>query len=173
MVKFEGYGSMDIELYGASYKLLRMFLNRQTIKIMEDMGVEDNLFLDLQSQEIERLRNITASAANAAKFLTSHLIGDRCHLPWLIKKLHSIDLEFRSDRFLCDVLEMSVLMEVKTLKHRARYPVQKGFTLYGIMDETGTLEENQIFCIFQDKDGTKKVVVKKKVMTTLAPALHP
>lgn len=173
MVKFEGYGSMDIELCGASYKPLPMFLNRQTIKIMEDMGVEDSFFLDLQSQEIERLRKITTSAANAAKFLTSHSIGDRCHLSWLIKKLHSINLEFRSDRFLCDVLEMSVLMEVKTLKHRARYPVPNGLTLYGIMDETGILEENQIFCIFRDEKGTKKVVTKKNVMITRAPALHP
>jgi hypothetical protein len=69
MVKFEGYGSMDIELCGASYKPLPIFLNRQTIKIMEDIGVEDKFFLDIQSQEIERLRKITASAANAANFL--------------------------------------------------------------------------------------------------------
>ena len=173
MIKFEGYGSMDIEICGASYKPLPMFLNRQTIKIMEDIGVEDSFFLDLQSQEIERLRKIITSAANAAKFLSSQSIGDRCHLPWFIKRLYALDIEFRSDRFLCDVLEMSVLMEVKTLKHRARYPVPHGLTLYGIMDETGILEENQIFCIFQGNEGTRKIITKKNVMITRAPALHP
>jgi hypothetical protein len=41
------------------------------------------------------------------------------------------------------------------------------------MDETGIFEENQIFCIFQDKDGTKRTVKKKNAMITRAPALHP
>jgi hypothetical protein len=137
---------------------------------MEDIGVEDKFFLDLQSQEIERLRKTTTSATNAAKFLGSQSIG---HLPSLIKKVESLNLEFRSDKFLCDVLEMSVLMEVKTLKHRARYPVPDGLTLYGIMDETGILEENQIFCIFRDKLGKRRVIVKKHVVVTRSPALHP
>ncbi|KAL5318216.1 hypothetical protein ACEPPN_013275 [Leptodophora sp. 'Broadleaf-Isolate-01'] len=173
MVKFEGSSSLDLELCGASYRPLPMYLNRQTIKIMEDIGVPDSFFLDLQSQEIERLRKVTTSASNAAKFLTSHSIGDRVHLSWFIRKLAALGLEFRSDRFLCDILELSVLMEVKTLKHRARYPVSMGLTLYGIMDETGILEENQIFCTFQSEAGKKKIVTKKNVVVTRSPALHP
>lgn len=172
MIKFEGSNSQDLELCGASYRPLPLYLNRQSIKILEDMGVDDQWFLDLQSQEMERLRSATANAWNAAKFLTSHSIGDRVHLPWFIKKLSSMNLDFRADRFLCNVLEMSVLIEVKSLKHRARYPVPSGMTLYGVMDETGFLQENQIYCTFQ-QNGRRGVVTAQNVLITKSPALYP
>src|ERR1700722_1544443 len=108
MIKFEGSTSMDVELCGSSSRPLPMYLNRQVIKIMEDMGVQDSWFMDLQSQEVARLRKITATATNAAKFLKSQLIGEVGNLSWFIKRLSLLGLEFRCDRFLRDVLELSV-----------------------------------------------------------------
>jgi hypothetical protein len=171
MIKFEGSTSLDIELCGSSLRPLPMYLNRQVIKILEDMGVQDSWFLELQSQEVERLRKITASATNAAKFLKLQLIGEVGHLSWFIKKLCSLGLEFRSDRFLRDVLELSVMMQVRVMKYRARIPVPSGMTLYGIMDETGFLEEGQIYCTFTD--GKKRILVGKNLVITRSPALHP
>ncbi|KUJ21239.1 rna-dependent rna polymerase-like protein [Mollisia scopiformis] len=172
MIKFEGSTSVDIELCGSNARPLPMFLNRQVIKILEDMGVDDHWFLDLQSQEIERLRNITSTAANAAKFLKSQSIGETGSLSWFIKKLTSLGLEFRSDRFLRDVLELSVMMQVRVMKYRARIPVPLGLTLFGVMDETGILEEGQVFCTFtQGKDTT--ILIGKNLVITRAPALHP
>ncbi|KAE9375996.1 rna-dependent rna polymeras-like protein [Stipitochalara longipes BDJ] len=172
MIKFEGSTSMDIELCGSSLRPLPMYLNRQVIKIMEDMGVQDRWFLHLQSQEVERLRTITATAANAAKFLKSQLIGEAGHLSWFIKKISSLGLEFRCDRFLRDVLELSVMMQVRVMKYRARIPVPSGMTLYGIMDETDFLQEGQIFCTFMD-GKVKKNLVGKNLVITRSPALHP
>lgn len=172
MIKFEGSTSMDIEFCGANVRPLPMYLNRQVIKILEDMGVKDSWFLNLQSQEVERLRKITSSAASAAKFLKSQSIGEPAHLPWLIKKLASLELEFRSDRFLRDVLELSVMMQVRIMKYRARIPVPEGLTLFGILDETGFLEEGQVFCTFT-KDGHRTILVGENLVITRAPALHP
>jgi hypothetical protein len=173
MIKFEGSNSMDIELCGASYKPLPMYLNRQTIKILEDMGVEDGWFLTLQATEVERLQKITESPSNASNFLSSHSIGEDNYLPWLIKKLPSLGLDFREDHFLWDVLQMSVMMELRVLKYRARIPVKEGLTLYGIMDETGILEEGQIFCIFDGDNAKKHILIGKDLIITRSPALHP
>jgi RNA dependent RNA polymerase len=172
MIKFTGSDSMDIELCGSSLRPLPMYLNRQLIKILEDMGVQESWFLNLQSREIERLREITATAANAAKFLKSQLIGETGHFSWLIAKLFSIGLEFRSDRFLRDVLELSIMMQVRVMKYRARIPVPLGMTLYGIMDETGVLAEGQVFCTFTESKK-KNVLVGKNLVITRSPALHP
>ncbi|KAI9825931.1 MAG: hypothetical protein M1819_000450 [Sarea resinae] len=172
MIKFGGSNSRDIELCQAFHKPIPMYLNRQLIKILEDIGVKGSFFLSLQSQEIERLRKITASAASASKFLHSRSIGEHGHLSWLIRKLSWLGLDFRSDRFLSDVLEMSLLMEVRVMKYRARIPVPNGLTLCGIMDETGVLEEGQIFCTFV-RDGKKFIITRRSVIITRAPALHP
>jgi hypothetical protein len=58
MIKFDGSTWPDIEICDAPYKPLSMYLNRPLIKILEDMGVPDDFFLDLQAKEVERLRTV-------------------------------------------------------------------------------------------------------------------
>lgn len=75
MVKFHGSPSNDIEICGANFKPLPMYLNRQTIKILEDLGVSDAAFLKLQADAVEKLRETTESPINAANFLKRQLVG--------------------------------------------------------------------------------------------------
>jgi hypothetical protein len=172
MIKFEGSNSTDIEICDAAYKPLHMYLNRQFIKILEDMGVNERFFLDLQAQEVERLRMITESPINASSFLKRKSIGTSIHLPWLINKLAMLNLDFRNDGFLRDVLEMTILMELRLLKHKTRIPVEKGWHLHGLMDETGFLEEGQIYCSVT-VDGVSNTILGRDLIVTRAPTLHP
>lgn len=172
MIKFDGSTSTDIEICGTAYKPLPMYLNRQFIKILEDMGVDESFFLTLQAREVERLRMITASDINASTFLRRQSIGDTIHLPWLINNLATLNLDFRKDGFLRDVLEMAVLVELRLLKHKTRIPVEKGWHLHGLMDETGFLEEGQIYCSVT-VDGVSSVIVRPRLIISRAPALHP
>ncbi|KAG0650821.1 RNA-dependent RNA polymerase 1 [Hyphodiscus hymeniophilus] len=172
MVKFEGTNKTDIEICESAYRPLMAYLNRQFIKILEDMGVPDDFFLNLQQEEINRLRMITDSPINASSFLKRQSIGEAIHLPWLIIKLASMKLDFRLDGFLSSVLEITILMELRQLKHRTRIPVEKGYCLHGIMDETGTLEEGQVYCTAR-VDGVNRPVIGKRLVISRAPALHP
>ncbi|KAL2060352.1 hypothetical protein VTL71DRAFT_9747 [Oculimacula yallundae] len=172
MIKFDGSTWPDIEICEAAYRPLTMYLNRQVIKILEDLGVEDQFFLDLQAQEVQRLRSITESPINASTFLKRQSIGIPLHLPWLINQLAYMGLDFRRDGFLRDVLEMTLLVELRLLKHKTRIPVEKGWHLHGIMDETGFLEEGQVYCSALI-DGVPMALTKKNLVITRAPALHP
>lgn len=172
MIKFPGSDSTDVEICGAAYKPLPLFLNQQSIKILEDMGVEDDFFLYHQAKEVERLRSTISSSTNASKFLKAQAVGEIIHLPWFINRLSSLNISFQADDFLRDVLEFSVLVELRALKYKARIPVKDGYTLYGIMDETGIIEEGQIFCIV-GSDSEPKVITGKDLIITRAPALHP
>lgn len=163
MIKFDGTTWPDIEICEAAYRPLTMYLNRQFIKILEDLGVEDKFFLDLQAQEVERLRSITESPLNASTFLKRQSIGTSLYLPWFINELAYLDLDFRRDGFLRDVLEMTLLVELRLLKHKTRIPVEKGWHLHGIMDETGFLEEGQVYCSAL-VDGVPMALTKKNLL---------
>lgn len=165
MIKFDGSTWPDIEICEAAYKPLKMYLNRQFIKILEDMGVEDSFFLDLQAEEVRYLRMITESPLNASTFLKRQTIGGPILLPAFINQLAALNLDFRKDGFLRDVLEMTLLVELRLLKHKTRIPVDQGWHLHGIMDETGFLDEGQIYCS-AIIDGVPLALNKKKVMIT-------
>jgi len=173
MIKFPGLDSDAIELCSTKYRPLPMYLNRQTIKIMEDLGVEDKFFLNLQAKAIASLRASTTDADSAAKFLRHHHVGSHSRLPWLVKKLSFLHLSFQDDEFLQSILEMTALVELRALKYRSRILVENGVTLWGVMDETGILEEGEIFCIMDNARGSQTVIVGDRLIITRAPALHP
>ncbi len=176
MTKFMGSNSDDLEICSAGHKPISLSLNEQFIKILEDLGVPARVFLDLQAKEINRLRLITANAFNAGQFLKTQSIGEKAHLPWFFNMLFEMKLAFQDDAFLTDVVEAAVLIQLRTLKYKARIPIQNGFTLLGVMDETGILQEGQIFCIVDDEHGGSKVLTAKDgggVVVSRSPALHP
>ena len=167
MIKFQSPDQTDIEICGSASRSLPLRLNRQFIKIMEDLQVEPQGLLDLQDSAVEELRRTTESPLKAAGFLEQNHIGQYAHVPWLIRKFHAINLSPLKDPFIRDVVELSTLIQLRELKHRSRIPVEEGITLYGIMDEFDVLQEGQIYC------RTDKHVVEGKVTITRAPALHP
>ncbi|KAL6721669.1 hypothetical protein ACLMJK_000773 [Lecanora helva] len=171
MIKFGGTNVADIEICGAANKPLSMYLNRQLIKIFEDLGVPPEPFLKLQSIAVEKLRMTTLSAINASSFFQRNFIGKEARLPWLIRKLWAIGFSFTDDDFLRNTLELAVLIELREIKHRSRILVDNGVTLYGIMDETGFLNEGEIYCTVHG-DGPGHIVTGNVVITR-CPALHP
>lgn len=136
------------------------------------MGVDDRWFLEHQSKEIDRLRSITSTPWNAATFLERKQIAETIRLPWLIKQLSTLNIDYRTDGFMRDAVEMATLVELRALKHRTRIPVPNGIHLHGIMDETGLLEEGQIVCIFI-VEGKSRVVTGKNLIVSRSPANHP
>ena len=171
MIKFEGSPAHDIEICGAAFKPLPMYLNRQIIKILEDLGVQQSSFLDLQADAVEKLRMTTQNSINAANFLKRQHVGQAARLPWLVRELMDINLSYENDDFLRNVVELCLLAELREIKHRSRIRVEQGFTLYGIMDETNVLKEGQIYCSVHNEDGP--TVLTGHVVITRSPALHP
>ena len=131
MIKFQGSSDANIEICGAANKPLPMYLNRQLIKILEDLGVAEEPLLELQATAVEQLRITTLSPINASSFLQRNFIGKTAKFPWLIRKLFAIGLHFNGDEFLRNTLELAVLIRLRELKHRSRIIVEKGRTLYG------------------------------------------
>lgn len=173
MVKFESMEVMELGICDTASRPLRLWLNRQMIKILEDMGTSDDWFMDLQNNELRVLRAVTAQAVNTSTFLRHQLIGTGMGLPGLIMALDSLDLDFRRDDFLKTVVEHIVLRELRLLKHKARIPVDKGVMLFGIMDETGWLKEDEIYVTFDKADRIGRPPRKAPCLITRSPALHP
>ena len=172
MIKFSGSDATAIEVCGAAYSPLPMYLNRQLIKILEDLGVPKETFHSLQEDALEHLKMMTSSATNAAIHLEDHSVGAAAQLPWLLRNLESLGLPFQANDFLRETVEMAALISLRELKYRSRILVENGVTLYGIMDETGYLEEGEIFCVTETATEGRNVITGL-VTITRSPALHP
>jgi len=172
MVKFES-DDRELEICDVASKPMPMVLNRQLIKILEDMGAPDTWFLGLQSRELRRLRGITATVYNTANFLRSQKIGESIQLSVLLRQVEAMGVDYKTDGFLRGAVEVVLLRELRLLKRKARIPVWEGMTLFGVMDETGFLQENEVYVTYDDESRHSDPPGPGKVLVTRSPALHP
>ncbi|KAI9929614.1 hypothetical protein MW887_001088 [Aspergillus wentii] len=172
MIKFETDDMRDLEICEVGSTPIPLFLNRQMIKIMEDLGVFEDWFFKLQGIRIAELREATATMKNTADFIKGQSAGDSIRLHRLFTECHIRAIDYKTDPFLRLVVEAVVLRELRLLKHKARIPVRKGITLYGIMDETGFLAEGQVYITFDAKsDRYASPPGAGQVLVTRSPAL--
>lgn len=98
-------------------------------------------------------------------------------VPHLIRLLHRIELPFQADRFLTEIVGVAAMSSVRSLKYRARIPVEQGYLLFGIMDETNFLKEGEVYIATQDMTLSgrleKNILIGSDIVVTRAPALHP
>jgi hypothetical protein len=103
--------------------------------------------------------------------------GIHAKVPRLLELMHYIGLSFQTDRFLADIVEVAAMNSLRDLKYRARIPIEKGYLLYGIMDETDTLKEGEVYIATEDQTESglleKKTLLGDRIVVTRAPALHP
>lgn len=174
MEKFKQSPSSNIEICGAAFRPLPMILNRGYIKILEDLGVPIDVFIALQTSAVNRLKMMIGSTINAATFLNECAISKAAQLPTLLEHLSDVGLQYQTDSFLRNVIELAVVTKLRDMKYRGRIPVEHGVTLYGIMDETGYLQEDEIYVVVErPPHGGKQVLTGGKVIITRSPALHP
>ncbi|KAF1843754.1 RdRP-domain-containing protein [Cucurbitaria berberidis CBS 394.84] len=170
-----GWG--DLELCSAAYRPLPVYLNHQSIKILEDLGVPKKNFKSVQNEAIGTLKLITEDPLNAARFLVQSRSTVTAKVPTLLERMHQIGLSFHADRFLTSIVEVTAISKLRELKYRARIPVTQGYLLYGIMDETNTLREGEVYISTQvcDTNGnwSRSTLLKDRVVVMRAPALHP
>ncbi|EED15337.1 RNA-dependent RNA polymerase, putative [Talaromyces stipitatus ATCC 10500] len=174
MIKFRAEADHNIEICGSGIHSLPCYLNAPLIKILEDLGVARDLFLELQREEVQNLRLAIRSPRQAASFLDQAHITKSTRLSWLITVLQSMGLNYNQDKFLKRAVELVILMKLRDLKYRARILVPEAVTLYGIMDETGYLQEGEIFVpILNEVTKRRNILVQNKVLITRSPAFHP
>ncbi|KIW21574.1 hypothetical protein PV08_02154 [Exophiala spinifera] len=173
MVKFRGSPSDELEICGTNARALPFKLNRQIVKILEDLGVRDEVFEKLQEQAIERLRLSASSRSVALDFVSQQLSDSASGLPTLLRYLARIGVDATEDDFLREILGALLQIQLREIKYRTRILVPMANTLYGISDETGWLKEGEVFVTFIDEKTKDHCCLNGSVAVTRSPALHP
>lgn len=176
MTKFNSRDKAVLEICDMASKPIPLVLNRQMVKILEDMGVAPRWFLDMQNIELKRLREVTADPYSVADFLRSKKVGEGIRIHRLFQQAANMNIDWRKEPFLRAVVEAMVLRDLRLLKHKARIPILEGITLFGVMDETGFLQENEVYVTYDFSRAGNRYEPppdEGSLIVTRSPALHP
>ncbi|KAK5092135.1 hypothetical protein LTR70_005740 [Exophiala xenobiotica] len=173
MIKFTGSPSNEIEICGTNARPLPFKLNRQVIKILEDLNIPAVAFERLQEDAVRKLQSSATSTSSAIEFICVNLPDSATKLPALLKAMAQIDIDVTEDNFLRDILGTLLQIQLREIKYRSRIHVPGAVTLYGICDETGFLEAGEVYVTFREDKSQKQRCLQGAVVVTRSPALHP
>lgn len=166
-------------------------LNRQTITILESLGVQKKAFMTLLCDQIQSYEQAAHDNAAAIQLLTKFVDENQSTLilSELLKAgFKSTDTE---DPFTVNLLNLWRSWSLKLLKEKARIHIPKSAFVLGCVDETGTLRGHsrdtegrrsdkdvnklpQIFLQLTDPERYNKTnIVRGVCIVGRNPSLHP
>jgi len=149
MEKFDAPDSLDIEIAKAFDKPTPGFLNRPLIMLLETLGLEKDIFLELQRAAVSATEDAIESLVTAAPLLGAHGLGTSFSLSSVFNSMARMgaDLDTQDDMsaFIRQVLRFCANHVLRDLKHRARIPIPRSWMLVGVADEYDLLQEGQIY----------------------------
>ncbi|CAF4083207.1 unnamed protein product [Adineta steineri] len=151
------------------------FLNRQIILLLSSLGIKDEIFYSLQEQMLDQLRTLTVDHRKARDFLkqSGESSGNGYHgflLAYLKRFGNCID------PFARQILLAIQAFHVKELRIKARIIVPNTWSLFGVVDETGTLRYGEVFVQTEQKTECGSYVseiITGPIVVTRNPCFHP
>lgn len=135
MKKFESdHNKLEVLNYSRS---LSMTLSRHVILLLSNFGVPDEVFLDLQFNELAKCMEALSNDEQSLSFVKAH----SKIFNWETFPTNQVVQEplFRQ------MLTSNAIELLTNLVDRANIPVEKGRLLMGVLDETSTLNYGEIY----------------------------
>ncbi|PJF19498.1 RNA dependent RNA polymerase family protein [Paramicrosporidium saccamoebae] len=158
------------------------YLNRQVLVIFSSLGVPDEAFMNLQDQMLKSMPNMLLNSTESSSWLESNL---RVLSPLSSKVIQSWSLD--SEPFFRSLLITVYRRRLVDLLTRSRVFVPMGRIIMGVIDETGTLKENEVFVQISKQPSDEEAVrlgilrpgregcwkVVSEVSMAKNPCMHP
>ena len=175
MQKFDA-DSLTLDIAFAFDRPLPAYLNRPLIKIFEDLGVPTKRFMLLQRQAVGTVEASKTSLFAAATVLEQTGLGTGAHLPATLRRLARAlgadQAPASLDPFLSSCVDLAIMDALRSLKFKARIPLPGSWTLVGVADEDGVLQEGEIY-VRICRAGKPDLFLEGPVTITRSPSMHP
>ncbi|KAK0729750.1 RNA dependent RNA polymerase-domain-containing protein [Lasiosphaeris hirsuta] len=112
-------------------------LNRQTISILSCLGVPDQVFVDMMSEQVANYDAAMTDSSKAAGLLSRYV--DENQMTKTIAGMVTSGFMKTREPFVDTLLQLWRSWSIKGLKEKARLVVDKGAFVLGCVDETGSL----------------------------------
>ncbi|KAI0374260.1 RdRP-domain-containing protein [Pilatotrama ljubarskyi] len=174
MIKFESPSSLTIEIARAFDKPGAYYLNRPLIMLLEGLGVPYAVFQTLQDDAVREVKESVDSLERSARLLEAHGLGASFRLTSSMLGLHKLGVgPLHGDLFWEQLMDFSINHVLRELKHHARIPVPDSWTLVGVADVHGYLEEGEIFACVDSPNHTGLIYLEGRTLISRSPTIHP
>jgi RNA-dependent RNA polymerase len=151
---------------------LPSYLNRQAITLLSALGIPDNVFIRMKDQQISELSKIFDDETITINVLQRNI--DEYETSQSLIELVKAGFLQTKDPYLINLIYLFRIKMLQDLKKKAKIHVGKGAFLIGVMDETKTLREDEVYCCITDPcNPSKRRVITGTCIVFRNPCFHP
>lgn len=150
------------------------YLNRQAITILSSLGVTDDIFLEMVDAMLDSMSQMIKNPVEAIRVLQANV--DEYGTARSMARILAAGFLDRRDPYILNLLHLFRVAQLKELKKKAKILVPHGAYLLGVLDETNSLKENEVFVQITSgsTDGrVDKTVIEKECILFRNPCFHP
>ncbi|RCH78976.1 hypothetical protein CU098_000156, partial [Rhizopus stolonifer] len=150
------------------------YLNRQVITLLSALGIKDEIFMQFFDEQLKDINKLFERPEEAVQVLLGNVDEAGTALT-LVPMIQAGFLE-RGDPYIKNLLNLFRVSILKDLKKKAKIIVPKGAYLLGVMDETNTLEEGQVFIQVNEPSntgGVNRKIITGRTVIFRNPCFHP
>ncbi|CAG8444865.1 5544_t:CDS:10 [Acaulospora morrowiae] len=152
--------------------MITAYLNRQAITILSALGVPNEVFVEMKDAQVQELDKMLKSESTAVKVLQQNI--DEYGMTKIMAELVKAGFLYYKDPYLVNLISLFRITVLRDLKKKAKIRVSDGAFLLGVLDETETLEEDQIYCCKSDPNNPNaRQVIKGPCIVFRNPCFHP
>ena len=172
MIKFQAPEWSEIEIVRAFDRPSPFCLNRPLIMVLEALGIEYQVFKDLQDAAIRTAQNSREDFKRAGELFESFGLGASFRIPSIMSHLHKLGVPMQKDPFYQHLMDFAINHALRELKHHARIPVP-GYTLVGVADVHGWLEPDEVFACIVNQQTNRLEYLKGEMLITRYRSVLP
>eukprot|EP00118_Oscarella_pearsei_P028510 m.2323 g.2323 ORF g.2323 m.2323 type:complete len:1118 (+) comp8576_c0_seq1:109-3462(+) len=147
-------------------------INRQIILLLSSLKVSDKVFIERQAEMLNNLDSILEDPKAAVDYLTrTASLGPHSTMAAVVEMMKA-GFDPKSEPYVHDVLQSHRTVQLDNVRKRARIFVEKAACLMGVIDETKTLKNGEMFIQVKRVTGGP-FVVTGPVVVTKNPCFHP
>ncbi|KAH9930752.1 RdRP-domain-containing protein [Fomitopsis serialis] len=182
----------EVEIARAFDRPGTSYLNRPLIMLLEDRGVDKQIFITLQERAKMEIHTASDSMERFVGLLKAHKLGTSFGLDFIVRGLRSIGMGFKheknvkvlQDPFIDRLIHFAKNHVLRDVKHGAKIPIPDSYLLVGVADEgpayekegvenVYSLKEGEIYACIQYPDDPEPTYIKGSVVISRSPVVHP
>ena len=172
MIKFE---SADTELGIIRCSTFSQgYLNRQIITLLNTLGVPKEIFINMLKKDLSKYDELINSPNDIAEDRNnSSGILKKCYFFTAVLNHFSMNkIPLNKEPFMSSLLLNIAISRISDLKSKGKILDKYSAVLLGVIDETNSLEEGEVY-VNINNDQNNNYVIKNSVIVTKNPCLHP
>ncbi|CAG8473367.1 2338_t:CDS:2 [Acaulospora colombiana] len=152
--------------------MITAYLNRQAITILSALGVPDEVFIEMKDAQVLELDRMLKNENTAIRVLQQNI--DEYGMTRTMAELVKAGFLYHKDPYLVNLISLFRITVLRDLKKKAKIRVSDGAFLLGVLDETETLEGDQIYCCKSDPNNPNvRHVIEGPCVVFRNPCFHP